>query len=146
MSGHQTGNTNTNNNVNQQDNVLALLGNLFHQASTVKTPEITSTKTPSPLDDLENVAGITVDNENAEININEDQMVTLKHIFQRLDANLRDTLETLGREIQESTFEVEKRKKSYAIFVVPFGAEPYIAKSIMIKNVLKIPDAYNDNP
>jgi hypothetical protein len=30
--------------------------------------------------------------------------------------------------------------------VVPFGAEPYIDKSIMIKNDLKISDAYKDDP
>jgi hypothetical protein len=125
---------------------LALLGNLFQQASTVKTPVLTTPKPPSPLDYLENVAGITVDDENAEINMNEDTLVTLKHIFPRMDSNSRDTLETRGRSVQESTLEVGKRKKSYANFVVPFGAEPYNAKSIMIKNDLKIPYAYKDDP
>jgi hypothetical protein len=144
LSGHQTGNASDN--ANQQDNVLALLGTLFQQASTVKTPVITSPKPPSPLDDLENLAGIILDDENTEINMNKDPLVTLKHRFPRLDANLRDTLETLGREMQESTLEVEKRKKSYANFVVPFGAEPDTAKYIMIKNDLKIPDAYKDDP
>jgi hypothetical protein len=144
LTGHQSGNANDS--ANQQDNVLALLRTLFYQASTVKTPVINSTKTPSMLDDLENVAGITVDDENTDINMNEDPLVTLKHRFPRLDANLRDTLETLGREMQESTLEVEKRKKSYANFIVTFGAEPYIVKSIIMKNDLKIPDAYNDDP
>jgi hypothetical protein len=49
-------------------------------------------------------------------------------IFQRLDSNLRYALETIGREMQESTLEVQKRGKSYANFVVLFGAEPYVAK------------------
>jgi hypothetical protein len=56
------------------------------------------------------VVAIIVDNEKADINMNEDPMVTLKHRFLRLDTNLRDTLETLGPEMQESTLEVEKRR------------------------------------
>jgi hypothetical protein len=144
LSGHQT--SNTNNSATQQGNVLALLGILFQQARAVNTPLSTSPKTPSPLDDLENVAGITVDDENAEINMNEDPLVTLKQRLPGLDANLRDALETLGQEMQEITLEVETRKKSYANFVVPFGAKPYIARYIMIKNDLKILDASKDDP
>jgi hypothetical protein len=64
--------SNTNNSTTQQCNILALLVNLFRQASAVNIPSITSPKTPSPLDDIENVAGITVYDENAEIKMDEE--------------------------------------------------------------------------
>jgi hypothetical protein len=142
LSGPQT--SNTNNSSTQQGNVSVVLVNLFQQARAVNTPSITSTKTPSPVDHLENVAGIKVDDENAEIKINEDPLVTLKQRFQRLDSSLRYALETIGQEMQESTLEVKKRKKSYANLVVPFGAEPYLIKSILVKNDLKITDTFKE--
>jgi hypothetical protein len=37
-------------------------------------------------------------------------------------------------------------KKSYTNFVLCFGSDQYIVKSIMVKNDLKIPDAFKDEP
>jgi hypothetical protein len=70
----------------------------------------------------------------------------LKQRFLRMDANLRDELETLGREMQKCTVKVKKWKKLYANFVVHVGSDPYIVKSIMVKNDLNIPNASKDNP
>jgi hypothetical protein len=48
--------------------------------------------------------------------------------------------------MQECIIEVGKQKKSYTNFVVHVGSDPYIVESIMVKNNLKIPDSYEDNP
>jgi hypothetical protein len=78
----------TSHNANPQDNVLALFGTPLQQVSAATTTTTINIHAPSPLDDLENVAGITVDDENAEINLNVDPLVTLKQRFPWLDANL----------------------------------------------------------
>jgi hypothetical protein len=116
---------------------MDLLGTIFGQGNAAKTytTNTTTTHAPSPRDDLENVAGITVDEENAEINLNEDPFVTLKQRFPRLDCKLRDALETIGQAMQECTVEVKIWKKSYANFVVAFGADPYILKAMMVKMI-----------
>jgi hypothetical protein len=79
------------------------------------------------------------------LDLNENPLVTLKKRFPRLDTNLRDNLETLGEELQECALEVKKWKKSYGMFVVPFGSDLYVVKSINIENNLKIPDVYKDD-
>jgi hypothetical protein len=73
-------------------------------------------------------------------------MKTLKSRFPTLDPILRGSPEDLGKSLQKHTEEVEKRKASYAIFLVPPGANAYVAKSIEVKNDLKIPHLYRDDP
>jgi hypothetical protein len=141
---HNTGN-NAQNAAN--NNMLALLGSMFPgNQNTAQAPE-TNVDQPStsPLDDLEKVAGIT-SGEGEELDKYEDPMKTLKSRFATLDPILRGSLEELGTALHKHTEEVEKRKASYAIFLVPPGASAYVAKSIEVKNDLKIPHLYRDDP
>jgi hypothetical protein len=64
-------------------------------------------------------------------------MKTPKSRFPTLDPILRGSLEELGTALQKQTEEVEKRKASYAIFLVPPGASAHVATSIEVKNDLK---------
>jgi hypothetical protein len=73
-------------------------------------------------------------------------MKTLKSRFPTLDPILGGSLEELGTALQKQTEEVEKRQASYAIFLVPPGASAYVEKSIEVKNDLKIPHLYRDDP
>jgi hypothetical protein len=67
---------------NPQANVMVLFGTLHQQASAANQSNTTSppnnTHALSPLGDRENIAVIIVDDEKAEINLNEDPLVTLK--------------------------------------------------------------------
>jgi hypothetical protein len=73
-------------------------------------------------------------------------MKTLKSRFPTLDPMLRGSLEELGKALQKHTEEVEKRRASYAIFLVPPGSNAYVAKSIEVKNDPKIPHINIDEP
>jgi hypothetical protein len=110
----------TRNSASVQGNVMALFSTLIQHAGTTKSNAATNVATqhvpsPSPLDDLEQVAGITLDDNDLELDLNENSLVTLKKRFPRLDTNLRDNLEVLGQELQECTLKVEKRKKSWYV-------------------------------
>jgi hypothetical protein len=112
-------------NASIQGNVLTHFSTLLQQSATVKNKKMiaTSPRVPSPLDDLENVTGITLNDKDSELDLNENPMITLKKRFPRLDTNLRHNLEMIGEELQECTLEVKKRKKSYGMFVVSFGSD-----------------------
>jgi hypothetical protein len=105
------------------NNMLALLGSMFpgNQHIAVAPPINVNQPSTSPIDDLEKVAGIT-SGEGEELDKYEDPMKTLKSRFPTLDPILRGSLEELGTALQKQTEEVEKRKASYAIFLVPPGA------------------------
>jgi hypothetical protein len=51
-----------------------------------------------------------------------------------------------GTALKKQTEEVDKRKASYTIFLVPPGANAYVEKSIEVKNDLRIPHLYRDDP
>jgi hypothetical protein len=129
------------------NNMLALLGSMFPgpQSIAAAPPININQPSTSPLDDLEKGAGIT-SGEGEELDKYEDPMKTLKSRFPTLDPILRGSLEELGTALQKQTEEVEKRKASYAIFLVRPGANAYVAKSIEVKNDLKIPHMYRDDP
>jgi hypothetical protein len=126
--------------------MLALLGSMFPGNQNTAQAPATNVDQPStsPLDDLEKVAGIT-SGEGEELDKYEDPMKTLKSRFPTLDPILRGSLEELGTALQKHTEEVEKRKASYAIFLVPPGASAYVAKSIEVKHDLKIPHMYRES-
>jgi hypothetical protein len=129
------------------NNMLALLGSMFPGTQSLSTDPSININQPStsPLDDLETLAGIT-SGEGEELDKYEDPMKNLKSRFPTLDPILRGSLKELGTALQKQTEEVEKRKASYAIFLVPPGATAYVATSIEVKNNLKIPHLYRDDP
>jgi hypothetical protein len=129
------------------NNMLALLGSIIPGNQSLTTAPSINVNQPStsPLDDLEKVAGIT-SGEGEELDKYEDPMKTLKSRFPTLDLILRGSLKELGTALQKQTEEVEKRKASHAIFIVPPGANAYVVKSIEVKNDLKIPHLYRDDP
>jgi hypothetical protein len=141
---HNTGN-NAQNAAN--NNMLALLGSMFPgNQNTAQAPATNVDQpSPSPLGDLKKVAGIT-SGEGEELDKYEDPMKTLKSRFPTLDPILQGSLEELGTALQKHAEEVEKRKASYAIFLIPPGANAYVAKSIEVKNDLKIPHLYREDP
>jgi hypothetical protein len=128
------------------NNVLALLVSMFPCARTqIPAPSVTTIPpSESPLDDLEKATGIKA-GDGEEIDKYEDPMKNLKSRFPTLDPILRGSLKELGTALQKHTEEVEKRKASYAIFLVLPGANAYVAKSIEVKNDLKIPHIYRDD-
>jgi hypothetical protein len=127
--------------------MLTLLGSILLGAQSLSTAPSVNAHQPStsPLDDPEKVAGVT-SVEGEELEKYEDPMKTLQSRFPTLDPILRGSLEELATALQKQTEEVEKRKASYAIFLFPPGANAYVAKSIEVKNDLKIPHLYRDDP
>jgi hypothetical protein len=111
------------------NNALALLGSMFPCApAQIPTPSInTNPPSASPRYDLEKVSGITA-GEVEELDKYKDPLKTLKSRFPTLDPILRGSLEELGTALWKHTHEVEKRNASYAIFLVPSGANAYVAK------------------
>jgi hypothetical protein len=142
-----TNNKGTNAQTVANNNMFALLGSMVPGAQSLSTAPSVNVNQPStsPLDDLEKVAGIT-SGEGEELDKYEDPMKTLKSRFPTLDPILRGSLEELGTALQKQTEEVEKRKASYAIFLVPTGANAYVVESIEVKNDLKIPHLCRDGP